>query len=272
MPVHVWVAALLLQLILFGTLPTWSHGSVIVQRIQDVPPSSGIQSADSPSNLSEQLGSSLSNQQGILGNPKEYFGTLVSSTITFFGGIGRDHSKPGASFSLAQANPSTGTGFSQLPPPGNPQTSNIAGPNQPNIQGQTPPPQSRNQTNVGLPPLPPALPYVRPRIEDRQLSTSAVPGPDGRVTARIPGLPDSSTASPSEDHPKNTLGEIPKVHAVRPQNPFDVFILDSFSKGATPSSQDQIVPPSNFVDQVRKDFQNLGEGIKDVFTKLIPIR
>ncbi len=93
MPVHVWAAALLLPLILFGTLPAWTHGSVIVQRIQDLPLSSGRQSPDSLCNLSDQLGSSLSNRQNVPGNSKEYFGSLVSLATRSIGGLGRDDTK-----------------------------------------------------------------------------------------------------------------------------------------------------------------------------------
>jgi thiol-disulfide isomerase/thioredoxin len=124
-----------------------------------------------------------------------------------------------------------------------------------------------------MPYLPPAMPYnptgsqvPRPNV---------VPDENGTVTARIP----SNAPVPGFDH-FGTMGRppassLPPAQPLTTTNPIDGFILDSFGR---PGMQVQSVQPSgasatpasSLFGQIGQDFQNLGAGIKDTFSRIVP--
>lgn len=145
-------------------------------------------------------------------------------------------------------------------------------------QPGNPPSQAPLQPGVqsgSLPALPPALPYT-PQRGQRPPAPPIVPDTNGTVTARIPG--DSGSQGYGSSLP-----------AAQPLsgNPIDKFILDSFGRpsqtttqtasprpiGVTPpQAQERTQQPATVIQQIGQDFQNLGAGIKDTFSRMWPGR
>ena len=123
-----------------------------------------------------------------------------------------------------------------------------------------------NPGSAGPQPLPPAMPYIPPR---NQVQTGPiVPDDGGTVTARIPG---------------NVGGaNLPEAQQVGTPNPIGGFILDSFGPMGPPRQTPRPISvqrpqieqptqqPSNIIQQIGQDFQSLGEGIKETFSRMIP--
>ena len=123
-----------------------------------------------------------------------------------------------------------------------------------------------NPGSAGPQPLPPAMPYILPR---NQVQTGPiVPDDSGTVTARIPG---------------NVGGaNLPAAQQVGTPNPIGGFILDSFGPMGQPRPTPRPISvqrpqieqptqqPTNIIQQIGQDFQSLGEGIKETFSRMIP--
>ncbi|MBI5250844.1 MAG: redoxin domain-containing protein [Desulfomonile tiedjei] len=122
----------------------------------------------------------------------------------------------------------------------------------------------------GMQPLPPAMPYSPPRDQVATVGTVA-PDDNGTVTARIPGM----VGGP----------HLPAAQQVTRHNPIGGFILDSFGTTNAPSSAQAPRPltvqrpqleqppqqqPGNIIQQIGQDFQNLGVGIKETFSRILP--
>jgi len=143
-----------------------------------------------------------------------------------------------------------------------------------------------------LPPLPPGIPYTPPRSSGPPAGKPLVPDDSGRVVARIPGSPQGPGTGPLV-----TPG-FPPGRPPTGTNPIDGFILDSFGpprsrqpiapqpglplvqpqpglppvqqqpQGASPPS----APPTSVLDQMGRDFRQLGQGITDLFSRIVPPR
>ncbi|AFM25669.1 TlpA family protein disulfide reductase [Desulfomonile tiedjei] len=151
-------------------------------------------------------------------------------------------------------------------------------PYQPGTAQNQPPVQTGVQSG-SLPPLPAAIPYTPPRGQ-RPPAPPLVPDANGTVTARIPGgsgTPEYGSSLP----PAQPLGG----------NPIGNFILDSFghpsqtSQSASPrpigvaqppaqerTQQPASQQPAGVIQQIGQDFQNLGAGIRDTFSRIWPGR
>ncbi len=115
-----------------------------------------------------------------------------------------------------------------------------------------------------LPQLPPGIPYT-PTGGQSAPGTPMIPDENGTVTARIPGADGSS---------------LPAAQQVASPNPIGGFILDSFGRASAPTQapkpisipgpQAEAQQPANIIQQIGQDFQNLGTGIKDTFSRIVP--
>lgn len=120
-----------------------------------------------------------------------------------------------------------------------------------------------------LPPLPAAMPYSPPNRSSQQ--TPIRPDQSGSVVARIPGGASGTTIGRSGEM-------LPAAQPVIPRNNIGVSIMDSFSNARsnlTPAvapvqEQQELVPPSTIFGQFSQDIQNLGAGIRDTFSSLMP--
>jgi len=121
---------------------------------------------------------------------------------------------------------------------------------------------------TSLPALPPAMPYFPGRTQAPRPNVE--PDEQGNVMARVPEYGQGGYGG----------GALPPAQAVTRPNPLGGFILDSFGRarpqagqtppGAqTPPSQ---TPPSNIFGQLNEDFQALGSGIRDTFSRILPGR
>lgn len=131
-------------------------------------------------------------------------------------------------------------------------------------------------TRGALPPLPPAIPYspTAPNAPGAQQTAPMVPDESGRVTARIPGLSEAGT------YPgQRSAAGLPPAQPVPIRNPIDNFILDSFkpSSGQTQTQAPQPLhatggeqPASSVIDQMGRDVRQLGAGIRDTFSRILP--
>lgn len=117
-----------------------------------------------------------------------------------------------------------------------------------------------------LPQLPPGIPYTPPGGQSAP-GAAMIPDENGTVTARIPGAAGSN---------------LPAAQQVASPNPIGGFILDSFGRASAPpqapkpisipgpQSGAQAQQPANIIQQIGQDFQNLGTGIKDTFSRFVP--
>jgi thiol-disulfide isomerase/thioredoxin len=126
-----------------------------------------------------------------------------------------------------------------------------------------------------LPPLPPAIPYT-PNSTGTQQGRPLVPDENGAVTARIPDPNRSQTYYPGQ----GSATSLPPAQPVSGANPIDGFILDSFKSSAGQSQRPVPVQPpqqpsadkpaTSVIDQVGRDMRQLGSGIRDTFSRIIP--
>ncbi len=122
----------------------------------------------------------------------------------------------------------------------------------------------------GLPPLPAAMPYSPPN----KASGSAILRPDetGSVMARMPGSNAPTAIGRGADN-------LPAAQPLGPGNSIGTSIMDSFGKpvGSTPPGhsrdipQTGLTPPSTIFGQFTQDLQNLGAGVRDTFSSIIPM-
>ncbi len=138
-----------------------------------------------------------------------------------------------------------------------------------------------------LPPLPPALPYNPPASPGRRQPVGVrnfVPDKDGNVMARVPSA-SGRYPSPGLVSPGTPAGsDLPPGERV-PANTIDRSILDTFeshelSKPRAPQAitlpeqqgqpPNQPAPAASVLDQLGRDFQNLGAGIKRTFSGIWP--
>lgn len=128
------------------------------------------------------------------------------------------------------------------------------------------------QTGTGAPmpqQLPPAMPYT-PSPRDQAPRGPLIPDDNGAVTARIPG-----DYGPSGSN-------LPAAQQVARPNAIGGFILDSFGimsssrqssrpiSAQRPQVEQPTQQPANIFQQIGQDFQDLGTGIKDTFSRIIP--
>jgi hypothetical protein len=128
-----------------------------------------------------------------------------------------------------------------------------------------------------LPPLPPAMPYSRsaPSAPTTQQSAPILPDENGTVTARIPGgLGDAGMYTGQ----RSSTG-LPPAQPVSSRNPIGGFILDSFkpSSGQSETVAPQPLrpagggqPATSVIDQMGRDVRQLGSGIRDTFSRILP--
>ncbi|MDD3472799.1 MAG: thioredoxin-like domain-containing protein [Syntrophaceae bacterium] len=122
-----------------------------------------------------------------------------------------------------------------------------------------------------LPPLPAAMPYSPPRGAGELASTQTKPDNSGFVTSRMPGSQVTSTVGRSAD-------PLPAAQPVGPPNSIGISIMDSFGNSARVTSSNNtsefqspdLTPPATVFGQLSRDIQNLGAGIRDTFSSLIP--
>lgn len=137
--------------------------------------------------------------------------------------------------------------------------------------GQQSPPAGGPVTQSGagtspLPQLPPGIPYT-PSGGQSAPGAPVIPDENGTVTARIPGAAGSN---------------LPAAQQVASPNPIGGFILDSFGRASAPAQAPKPISipapqsgipaqqPANIIQQIGQDFQNLGTGIKDTFSRIVP--
>jgi thiol-disulfide isomerase/thioredoxin len=132
---------------------------------------------------------------------------------------------------------------------------------------------STAQPATSMPYLPPASPYTPSGSQGRP--TNVIPDDSGTVTARIP----SNAPVPGFDRfgvtgrPPST--SLPPAQPLGTKNPIDGFILDSFGRpgmqvqGPKPSRTSD-TPASSIFGQIGQDVQDLGAGIKDTFSRIVP--
>jgi thiol-disulfide isomerase/thioredoxin len=154
----------------------------------------------------------------------------------------------------------------------------------------TPAPPVGSTSTGGLPPLPAALPYTPATAKPPTAVPGITPGADGTVMARIPNSPPvpgpGGTAPPPVTAvPQRQISPRP----LHPENPISGFIMDSFGEGTkpvpapTPPPQVQARAKSQpdpaasgagtgVFGQLGNDVQQLGEGIKSVFQRIVPGR
>jgi putative serine protease PepD len=134
---------------------------------------------------------------------------------------------------------------------------------------------STAQPATSMPYLPPASPYTPTGSQGRP--TNVVPDDSGTVTARIPGnapVPGFDRFGSTGRPPSTSL---PPAQPLGTKNPIDGFILDSFGRpgmqvqGPRPSRSSD-TPASSVFGQIGQDVQNLGAGIKDTFSSIVPGR
>ena len=134
---------------------------------------------------------------------------------------------------------------------------------------------STAQPATSMPYLPPASPYTPTGSQGRP--TNVVPDDSGTVTARIP----STAPVPGFDRFGTTVRppstSLPPAQPLGTRNPIGGFILDSFGKpgmqvqGPKPSRASD-TPASSIFGQIGQDVQDLGAGIKDTFSRIVPGR
>lgn len=123
-----------------------------------------------------------------------------------------------------------------------------------------------------LPPLPPALPYMRSATGTR-VPGAIAPDKNGSVLARIPAR---GTVSGSAE-------QLPQAQPLTTTNPISGFIQEAFQKERpipvvprvdqrqpTQPAQPQSAPSSSVLGQLTHDVKQLGEGIKGVFQRMVP--
>jgi hypothetical protein len=124
-------------------------------------------------------------------------------------------------------------------------------------------------------PLPPALPYTRPRASQLSTQRNVLPDQTGTVLSRIPlSAGPSSGSVPVQDRQGQSPG-LPSARPLGTPNPIDGFILDSFGRAG--QSQPVLIrpetkglPPSSLLGQMGQDIRQLGTGIRETFSKLLP--
>jgi thiol-disulfide isomerase/thioredoxin len=128
---------------------------------------------------------------------------------------------------------------------------------------------------ASMPYLPPARPYTRSGSQGAP--TSVVPDDSGTVTARIPAnapVPGFDRFGTTRRPPSTSL---PPAQPIGTKNPIDGFILDSFGRpgmqvqGPKPPRASD-TPASSLFGQIGQDVQDLGAGIKDTFSRIVPGR
>jgi len=139
----------------------------------------------------------------------------------------------------------------------------------------SPPPLA--STPGGLPTLPPAIPYNpnAPNAPGTLPGAPIVPDENGTVTARIPGVQSNAAPLQAQSSPSS----LPSAQPVGTQNPIDGFILDSFRQTAGQAQppkplrvQSEDKPAASVIDQVGRDFRQLGSGLRDTFSRILPGR
>ena len=185
----------------------------------------------------------------------------------------------------------------RTPKPYNPTASRVSGPptkaapsgaapskKSPTVAGPAVPPASQPfastapstaQPATAMPYLPPASPYTPSGSQGRP--TNVAPDDSGTVTARIPAnapVPGYDRFGTTGRPPSTSL---PPAQPLGTKNPIDGFILDSFGRpgmqvqGPKPSRTSD-TPASSVFGQIGQDVQNLGAGIKDTFSRIVPGR
>ncbi len=135
---------------------------------------------------------------------------------------------------------------------------------------------STAQPIAPMPPyLPPAMPYSPTGPQGAR--PNVIPDDSGTVEARIP----SNAPAPGFDRfgaaGRAPSGILPPAQPIGTKNPIDGFILDSFGRpgmqapAVRPSTASD-TPASSLFGQIGQDVQNLGAGIKDTFSRIIPGR
>jgi len=126
-------------------------------------------------------------------------------------------------------------------------------------------------------PLPPALPYQPPATgRDSVGRTPPLIGGDS-IFAKIPQA-DAPSSHSRLQKPKPSEPVSSSAGAIGPQESFDSFVMNSF-RGARSSSAPsegpqqptQDMPPSSLFGQLSQDIKQLGSGIKQTFSRIIPL-
>ncbi len=125
-------------------------------------------------------------------------------------------------------------------------------------------------------PLPPALPYIPPGKRPPEPTAPMNVDETGSVVARIPAAAESPKPL---IHPSSIPGNLPPAQRVGSSNSIDSFILDSFESAPTNQppatapefqNQTQTKPATSVVNQLGADLRNLGAGIRDTFSRILP--
>jgi len=106
-----------------------------------------------------------------------------------------------------------------------------------------------------------------------------LPDKDGAIMARIPTLGGQDALPPSAI-PAGRQGqqELPAALPAGGTNPLNGFILDSFGgrRAAAQPVPDQSSPEStpsrSMLEQLGRDFGQLGQGIRETFSRVLPSR
>ncbi len=122
----------------------------------------------------------------------------------------------------------------------------------------------------GTSPLPPAMPYTPPSRPYRANQVS-VPRPGDK-------LAEINRPSVGLTKPISPDTSLPSAAPMKPGESLDNFVLDSFKDRAPEGmpqggqNPNQPVPPASLFGQLTQDIRQLGEGIKETFRSILPMR
>ncbi|MDQ1240459.1 MAG: hypothetical protein QG577_2645 [Thermodesulfobacteriota bacterium] len=126
------------------------------------------------------------------------------------------------------------------------------------------------------PQLPPALPY-QPPVTGRENINRPLPlNPGDNIMARIPQT--GAQTQSALQKPRASESGLPSASAIGSQESFDNFVMNSFRggrvsapgrPGVQPPMQD--IPPNSLFGQISQDIKQLGSGIKQTFSRIIPL-
>lgn len=133
---------------------------------------------------------------------------------------------------------------------------------------------------TSLPILPPAIPYTPPRSVGQPATRPVLPDESGRVTATIPPTLPQGAQGGIPFSPPQVTPVLPPGQQMGQTNTIDDFILDSFGRprpqvpAATqpPPPPARGAAPTSLLDQMGRDVRELGQGIKDVFSRIVPLQ
>ncbi len=127
-----------------------------------------------------------------------------------------------------------------------------------------------------LQPLPPAMPY-NPRATS-PAQPPVVPDQEGSVLARVPSSGRTAPVAGQGRQDQAGGANLPPAQPLSQRNAISGFVQDSFGRSSAPAAPQTApegspqAPANSLWGQLGQDFQQLGSGIRDVFSRLTPSR